>query len=80
MTRKDIKDVATYMLGSLITIGFFGLLGILIFKSIPEGNNEVLYLAIGALISAFATVVGYFYGSSAGSQAKTEMLNGKKEQ
>ena len=63
-----------YVLGALIVFGFFTLLGLLIFKEVPSSNNDVLNLAIGTLISGFATVVGYFFGSSAGSAAKTDML------
>jgi len=74
------KDIAMYVLGALIVLGFFTLLGILIFVQVPTGNNDVLNLAIGALITGFATVIGYFYGSSAGSAAKNDLLrqqNGK---
>ena len=71
------KRVAIIVLGALIVLGFFALLALLIFKGIPEGNSELLYLAVGALITGFATVVGYFYGSSAGSAEKTEMLKPK---
>ena len=68
------KDIAMYILGALIVVGFFALLGILIFNPVPQGNNDVLNLAIGALITGFATVIGYFYGSSAGSAAKNDLL------
>ena len=71
------KKVAIIILGALIVLGFFTLLGLLIFQEIPATNNELLYLAVGALISGFATVVGYFYGSSAGSAQKTDMLKPK---
>ena len=72
------KDVFQYFLGALVVLGFFSLLGLLIFKGIPEKNAELLYLAVGALIGSFSTVVGYFYGSSAGSAAKNDLLrNGK---
>lgn len=70
--------VAMYVLGALITVGFFALLVLLLFKPIPENNNEVLYLAIGSLLSSFSMVVGYFYGSSAGSAQKTELMNNNK--
>lgn len=69
------EGIATYILGALIVLGFFGLLGILIAVGIPEGNSELLYLAVGALIAAFSTVVGYFYGSSQGSKEKNKLLS-----
>ena len=67
-----------YILGVLIVVGFFALLVLLLFKPIPENNSEVLYLAIGSLLSSFSMVVGYFYGSSAGSAQKTELMNNNK--
>ena len=40
-------------------------------------SAETTNLWGGALIGAFGTVVGYFYGSSKGSADKNEMLNNK---
>ena len=73
------KNVFQYLLGGVIVVGFFLLLYFLIFSGVPESNKDLLNLVVGALIGSFATVVGYFYGSSAGSAAKTELLNGKNE-
>ena len=69
------KDIFQYVLGALITIGFFMLLYILIYSGIPEQNKDILYLVVGALIGTFSTVVTYFYGSSKGSSDKSEMMN-----
>ena len=71
------KDLLMYILGGLIVLGFFGLLGLLIFNPAPVDNKDLLNITIGSLIAAFATVVGYFYGSSKGSADKNELL--KKE-
>jgi len=68
------KDVIMYVLGGLITLCFFFVLYLLIFHPMPQENKDVLYLAIGALIGFEGAVVNYFYGSSAGSATKTEML------
>jgi cytochrome c biogenesis protein CcdA len=69
------KNLFMYILGALIVLGFFGLLALLIYKGIPEQNNDVLNITIGGLLAAFATIVSYFYGSSKGSHDKNEMLN-----
>lgn len=69
------RNVLMYVLGALITLAFFGLLGMLVLYPIPEKNSQVLTLTIGALITSFSMVVGYFYGSSKGSADKTELLN-----
>jgi drug/metabolite transporter (DMT)-like permease len=75
------KNLFQYILGGAIVIGFFLLLYFLIFSGVPEGNKDLLNLVVGALIGSFATVVGYFYGSSLGSSDKNELLkngvNGK---
>jgi hypothetical protein len=66
------KDLFQYSLGALVVIGFFGLLIVLANQAIPAENKDLLNLTVGALIGSFATVVGYFYGSSTGSAQKTE--------
>ena len=74
------KDLAMYILGAIIVVGFFGLLGMLIVKGVPETNEQLLNIAIGTLLAAFGTVVGYFYGSSLGSKDKTELINKKSNE
>jgi hypothetical protein len=71
------KNTFQYILGSLIVVGFFVLLILLVLLDIPEPNKDLLNLVVGALIGSFATVVGYFYGSSLGSKEKTDLLNSK---
>lgn len=71
---KIAKEIFMYALGGLVTIGFFMTLWYLI----KEGSFEsTINLAIGSLIGAFATVVGYFYGSSKGSSDKNDLINKK---
>jgi drug/metabolite transporter (DMT)-like permease len=68
------KDLFQYILGGLIVAGFFILLYLLVSAEVPEVNKDLLNLVVGALIGSFATVVGYFYGSSKGSSDKDELL------
>ena len=70
------RDIAMYILGGIITVGFFTVMIMLIISGKNEGT---LNLLIGAVITAFATVVGYFFGSSKGSSEKNEILNKKVE-
>jgi drug/metabolite transporter (DMT)-like permease len=71
------KDLFQYILGGLIVIGFFILLYLLVNAEVPEKNQGLLNLVVGALIGSFATVVSYFYGSSKGSAEKTDLLQKK---
>ena len=71
---KTVKDIFQYGLGALIVIGFFVLLYLLVSKTVPDVNKDLLNLIVGALIGSFSTIVGYFFGSSAGSAKKDEII------
>lgn len=58
----------------LITLGFFGLLAMMLFHVIPDENKTVLTLMTGSLGTAWVSCIGYFYGSSASSKRKDELL------
>jgi hypothetical protein len=72
-----IREIFQYILGGLIVVGFFILLYLLVNSEVPEKNKDLLNLIVGALIGNFGLVVGYFYGSSAGSARKDEILQKK---
>jgi heme O synthase-like polyprenyltransferase len=78
MNKKN-REIAMYILGGLIVIGFFSLLYLLIFTPIPINNIDIMNIVIGALIGSFTTVVGYFYGSSLGSKEKNDIFTGQKK-
>jgi drug/metabolite transporter (DMT)-like permease len=80
MDRKKPNTIALYILAAVIVSGFFVLLYFLVFNKIPEGNESLLKIAVGALISSFTGVVGYFFGSSAGSANKTDLIAKTSEQ
>lgn len=69
-----------YILGSLIVVGFFASLIVLLFKTtaIPAGSRDAIMLLFGSLIASFGAVVQYFFGSSKGSSDKTALLVNKK--
>lgn len=68
-----VGDKTTRNLAYVITCGFFGTLGTLMFADI-QGDKEVLYMMLGALGSAWAGVIAYYFGSTSGSRAKTDLL------
>jgi hypothetical protein len=77
--KKENEKVYMYILGAVIVLGFYIIIAFVFQRPIPETNNDVAMLLIGALIAKFADVVGYFYGSSKGSADKTNILNSQKE-
>jgi hypothetical protein len=72
------KNIPMYVLGAVVVIGIFALVYILAFYPVPEANEEALFIVIGALVGAFTSVVGYFFGSSKSSADKNELLHNKK--
>lgn len=68
------KNLFQYILGAIVVMGFFALMVILVYKTIPEANKDMLNLVVGALLGSFTSIVGYFFGSSLGSSAKNDLL------
>jgi peptidoglycan hydrolase-like protein with peptidoglycan-binding domain len=56
----------------IVTIGFFGILILLLTVGIRGGPQveQIVNITVGALAAAFATVVSFWLGSSQGSRAK----------
>lgn len=63
-----------------ITLGFFILLGGMMFGKLHPADNQALLLLLGSLTMGFGAVINYYFGSSAGSDRKTELLAGKPAQ
>lgn len=72
--QVSVKDATPARMAYLITAGFFSLLGTLAFHAVPELNQSVLQITLGALAAGFGSCVTFFFGSSASSRAKDEML------
>ena len=71
------RDIFFYTLGALIVVGFFIVLVVLMYTS---KSSESVNMTLGALLAAFGTVVGYFYGSSKGSADKNDLINKKPDE
>ncbi len=69
------KDSTPKYMAYLITIGFFATLGYLIIYGKPQTGGDVMLVMVGALGTAWSGIVQYYFGSSAGSAAKTDAIN-----
>jgi len=69
-----LGDHTPKILAAAITIGFFGILFWMFVHGVPKNGNEALLLMLGALQTAFTGVIAYYFGSSAGSKAKTDAM------
>lgn len=56
--------------GVIVLITFIGSLVLIGFKKIPEGSEHLMINAIGIMEGMVLSVVGYYFGSSAGSRIK----------
>ena len=75
--QRDTKDWVPKVLAIVITLGFFGILIWMLLNGMPKTGTEALLMMLGALGTAWTGVVNFYYGSSAGSKAKNDMLSAK---
>jgi hypothetical protein len=77
--RKSARDMQSKnnalipgVMAIVVTIGFFGILIGLMTEQFK--TSEALLLMLGSLGTAWTGIIGFYFGSSAGSQAKDSML------
>jgi len=68
------KDWVPKALAMLVTGGFFGILLLMTLRSLPEQNRDLVNIVLGSLGTAWVSIIGYYFGTSAGSARKTELL------
>ncbi len=67
------RSIVPPALAGSITLGFFGILILLLLGKV-DGNNPTILMMLGSLSTAWTGIIAYYFGSSAGSQAKTDLL------
>lgn len=69
-----VKDKVPAVLSIGITIGFFGVLGLVAFHGVRDASRDLVNIMLGSLGAAWISVVQYYFGSSSGSDRKTELM------
>lgn len=69
-----LKDRIPSLLAFVVTLGFFGILAFMLFRPVPSSAHDALMMLLGALGTAWTGVMSYYFGSSAGSAHKTELI------
>jgi hypothetical protein len=79
--RKSARDMQAAtrsmvppILATVVTVGFFGILGMMLTGKV-DSSNPALMMMLGSLGTAWTGIIAYYFGSSAGSQAKTDLLS-----
>jgi hypothetical protein len=67
-------DLNLYVLAWTIIVGFFVLMGVLLFRILPPDTSGVLFMLFGALSAGFGQVLNFFFGSNKSSENKTAMI------
>jgi hypothetical protein len=68
------RDWVPKVLAMAVTGGFFGILLLMALRALPHENRDLVNVVIGALGTAWISIIGYYFGTSAGSMRKTELL------
>lgn len=63
-----------HVVGMIVMIAFLAGHLALLFKGIPEQNKDPFIHSLGMLDAAVSFIVGYYFGSSAGSKKKSEII------
>jgi len=64
-----------YILDAVIILATLLLAGILFFQSIPVNNKELIYTALGSLLTMCGTILNFHRGTSASSKSKDETIS-----
>lgn len=70
-----VRDWTPRILAYLTTAGFFGALAACMYFNVPDGSKALVFSMVGSLGTVWITQQGFYFGSSSGSAAKTDVLN-----
>jgi len=68
-------DMLQFLTAVCVLAAFIGTVFALLFRPIPEANKDAVMLIIGMIDGAVITMVSFYYGSSKGSQKKSDVIS-----
>lgn len=74
--KEEDNELFGNVLSLILVFGFLVIVGIMLFHEIPETSRDMLGPLIGGVIGAsVSTIVQHRWGSSRGSDKKTDIIN-----
>jgi hypothetical protein len=71
--QATTRSMMPPILACAVTLGFFSIVVMMFFNQVDSSNPAILMM-LGSLGTAWTGIIAYYFGSSAGSQAKTDLL------
>jgi hypothetical protein len=69
-----VHDATPAVLAYGLTLGFFGLLSLMVFHDVPTSNAGAVNILLGSLGTGWIASIYYYFGSTYGSKTKDAML------
>jgi hypothetical protein len=72
--QATTRSLMPPILAGAVTVGFFAIMTLMFLNKV-DSNNPAILMMLGSLGTAWTGIIAYYFGSSAGSQAKTDLLS-----
>lgn len=73
--QRDTRSPVPPAIAVLVFVGFFGILGALMFVALPPESADPLKIMLGALGALVGQIANFFFGSSSDSRKKTDLMS-----
>lgn len=67
-------DLAPMLLAIVITAGYFAALVFVLTQPVPKESERIIDMMLGTLTTVWIMAVSYFFGTTAGSARKNEII------
>lgn len=71
------NDIMMIITGSVGLLAFLAIVYTVLFRTLPEGNEKLVYHLLGVVEGVSVTMFAYYFGSSKGSKEKSDLLSQK---
>jgi hypothetical protein len=64
MRNPVVFRYARHLIAFIVAFGSFGFLFALVYRSVPDGNKDIINVAAGFVLGVLGTVASYYFGNS----------------